>query len=405
MSSLSALPRADERRRSIAALVHTDATARAIRTGVVTTREAFDAIAYQWEGLETQADGAVLFQGSGWARAIFDFEAARGNAAFDPVIVTILDGQRLVAVLPLERIRTRARTVLAPLGHAFSQYSDALIASGTDPKDAISRLLRAAIQAAPCDAVSFLKVRDDSVLATGMPSNHIVTGPEQGAPYVALSAFPDFASYFGTIKPKTRKNMRNDRNRLEREGTLDHHVAATSEEKLGVIRRTLTGRAERLRDQGLTSRAFRDTAFTDFCTTLADRADMPVMAMSLRHNDQPIAEQWGFVHNQRYYAFVASRDFSNSDESPGKLHLGEVIHACADAGLLGADLMVPVMPYKLTWATEVVTVRDYALPVTPRGLLVLNLWDKTMRPWFKQMVLSMPKGLRGALMKASGRSL
>ena len=402
MSSLSALPRADERRRSIAALTRTGA---ALRSGVVATREAFDAIAYQWEGLEAQADGAVLFQGSGWARAIFDFEAKRGNASFDPVIVTLLDGQRLVAVLPLERIRTRARTVLAPLGHAFSQYSDALVASGIDPRDALSRLLRAAIQAAPCDAVSFLKVRSDSVLAKGMPANHLVTGSEQGAPYVALDAFADFAGYFATIKPKTRKNLRNTRNRLERDGTLVHHVAETAEETLGVICRTLTGRAERLRDQGLTSRAFRDTAFTDFCKDLAGRSDMPIMAMSLRHNYEAIAEQWGFVHNQRYYAFVASRDFSNSDESPGKLHLGEVIHACAEHDLKGADLMVPVMPYKLTWATEVVTVKDYALPVTPRGLLVLNLWDKTMRPWFKQAVLNMPKGLRGLLMKASGRSL
>ena len=402
MSSLSALPRTDERRRSVAALARADA---ALRTGVVTTREAFDAIAYQWEGLETQADGAVLFQGSGWARAIFDFEAKRGNADFDPVIVTLLDGQRLVAVLPLERIRTRARTVLAPLGHAFSQYSDALVASGTDPREAVARLLRAAIQAAPCDAVSFLKVRSDSVLAQGMPANHIVTGSEQGAPYVALDAFPDFPAYFATIKPKTRKNLRNARNRLERDGTLVHHVAETAEETLGVIRRTLSGRAERLRDQGLTSRAFRDTAFTDFCKDLAGRQDMPIMAMSLRHNDEAIAEQWGFIHNQRYYAFVASRDFSNSDESPGKLHLGEVIHACADHDLRGADLMVPVMPYKLTWATEIVTVKDYALPVTPRGLLVLNLWDKTMRPWFKQAVLNMPKGLRGLLMKASGRGL
>ena len=402
MSSLSALPRADERRRSTAALVRTGA---AVYASVVTTREAFDAIAYQWEGLETQADGAVLFQGSGWARAIFDFEAKRGNASFDPVIVTLLDGQRLVAVLPLERIRTRARTVLAPLGHAFGQYSDALVSSGTDPLEAVSRLLRAAIQAAPCDAVSFLKVRSDSVLAQGMPANHIVTGSEQGAPYVALDAFPDFAGYFATIKPKTRKNLRNTRNRLERDGTLVHHVAETAEETLGVICRTLSGRAERLRDQGLTSRAFRDTAFADFCKDLAGRQDMPIMAMSLRHNDEAIAEQWGFVHNQRYYAFVASRDFSNSDESPGKLHLGEVIHACADHDLRGADLMVPVMPYKLTWATDVVTVKDYALPVTPRGLLVLNLWDKTMRPWFKQAILSMPKGLRGLLMKASGRSL
>lgn len=404
MSSLTALPRADERRR-LRAADRAAAEAYVLRAEVVQTREAFDAIAYQWEGLETQVHGAVLFQGSGWARAIYDFEAGRGNADFDPVIATLSDGQRLVAVLPLERIKTRARTVLAPLGHAFSQYSDALIAQDLDPRDAVARLLKAAIQAAPCDAVSFLKVRSDSLLAKGMPANHMVTGSEQGAPYVALNAFDDYAAYFQTIKPKTRKNMRNDRNRLEREGEVAHVVAETADDKLGVIERTISGRANRLKDQGLSSRAFRDTAFVDFCAALPSRADMPIMAMSLLHKGEPIAEQWGFVHKKRYYAFVASRDFEKSEESPGRMHLGEVIHACSTQGLYGADLMVPVMPYKMTWATEVVSVKDYALPVTPRGLLVLNLWDKTLRPLFKHAVLNMPKGLRGVLMKATGRSL
>lgn len=402
MTSLSAVPRVRERPPA-ANLVRS--TAHALQACVVTTREGFDAIADEWLALEAMAGGAVLFQSSGWARAVFDFEAQRGNLGFEPVIVTLMDGQRLVAVLPLERIRTRLRTVLAPLGHAFSQYSDAVVVTGANATEVVARLLRTAIDASPCDAVSFLKVRADSVLARGMPANHLVTGTEQGAPYVALDAFPDFASYFGTIKSKTRKNLRNTRNRLEREGTLEHVLAETAAEKLGVIRRTLDGRAGRLKDQGLTSRAFRDTAFADFCQSLSARDDMSIMAMSLRHDGQPIAEQWGFVHNQRYYAFIASRDFSNSEESPGRMHLGEVIETCASHGLRGADLMVPVMPYKLTWSTEVMTVKDYALPVTPRGILIVHLWDRTLRPALKNAVLNMPRGLRSALMKLTGRSL
>jgi len=402
----SALPRAGERRQARPRTASgTLALGQQLRTEIVSTRVGLDLIATQWEGLETQANGAVLFQSCAWARAVFDFEAARSNSDYDPIIVTVLDGKRLVAVLPLERIRTRARTVLTPLGHAFSQYSDVLVAADTDPVEAVSRLLRAAIEAAPCDTISFLKVRSDSVLAKGMPADYVVTGTQEGAPYVALEAFPDFASYFATIKSKTRKNLRNARNRLERDGAVSHHIAASSDERLGVINRTLSGRAERLKDQGLTSRAFADSAFTQFCQSLASRDDLPVLAMSLHHKGEAIAEQWGFIHNQRYYAFVANRDFSHSDESPGKLHLGEVIHTCADRGLKGADLMVPVMPYKLTWATETVTVRDYARPVTPRGLMVLTLWDRAMRPAIKSLVLAMPAGPRGLLMKLTGRGL
>ncbi|WP_332687924.1 GNAT family N-acetyltransferase [Devosia sp.] len=404
MSSLSAFSGTGERRRAGAAN-RVEAQAYALRAEVVRTREAFDAVAHRWEALESQADGALLFQGSGWARAVFDFEAARGNTDFDPVVVTLSEGQRLVAVLPLERIRTRSRTVLAPMGHAFSQYSGVMIAAGIEPRDAMARLLRAAIADAPCDAVSFLKVRSDSMLAKGMLDSHIITGDEQGAPYVALNAFADHAAYFQTIKTKTRKNLRNARNRLEREGAVTHHVATTPDETLGVIERTLSGRAGRLKEQGLSSRAFRDHAFADFCASLPGRGDLQLLAMSLRHRDEPIAEQWGFIHKQRYYAFIASRDFSNSEESPGKLHLDEVTRACAERGLDGADLMVPVMPYKLTWATGVVRVTDHALPVTPRGMLVIKLWDKTLRPMFKNAMLGMPKGLRSFVMKVAGRGL
>ncbi|MEO5805315.1 GNAT family N-acetyltransferase [Devosia sp.] len=376
-----------------------------LTSAIVRTRQDFEAIAADWQALEQYNSGAILFQGTNWCRAVFEFEAARANPKFDPVIATLAEHGQLKAVLPLERVRAKGRTVLMPLGHAFAQYSDVLVAPDLDPRTAIAKMLKSAINAAPCDAVSFLKVRSDSTLAAGMPKNHLVTGSVQGAPYVALSDFADYQAYFATIKPKTRKNMRNDRNRLERDGPVEHHVAADHAQTLGIIGRTLEGRAERLKDQGLTSRAFRDGAFLDFCMGLPGQSGLELLAMSLRHNGKPIAEQWGFVHNNRYYAFVASRDFGNSDESPGKLHLGEVIHACSERGLVGADLMVPVMPYKLTWATNVIEVTDYALPVTPLGQLVLRLWDRTLRPLFKQAVLRMPKGLRGALMKASGRSL
>ena len=120
MSLLSAFPAAEERRQ-FRASGRLAERAYALRAEIIQTREGLDAIARQWEALEAQVEGAVLFQGSGWARAIFDFEASRGRTGFQPVIATLNDGQRLVAVLPLERVRTRARTVLMPLGHAFSQ--------------------------------------------------------------------------------------------------------------------------------------------------------------------------------------------------------------------------------------------------------------------------------------------
>ena len=369
---------------------------------VIRDRVGLEALADQWAGLEARSDGLTLFQGLGWGRAVFDFEDERNNKDFDPVIVTLTDGQRLVALLPLERITEKGQTALVPLGHAFGQYADALIAPELDPREAMRRMIRAALIAAPADTMRFLKVRDGSALMRGLPQKVVSTGYEEGAPYVDLGAYDDFESYFRTIKSKTRKNMRNARNRLEREGTLTHMVAQTPAERLAVIERTLAGRAERLKEQGLSSRAFRDAGFSGFCRSLAARDDIGIAAFSFVHDGRPIAEQWGFVHGGRYYAFIASRDFSNSDESPGKLHLGEILRAVAAEGATGCDLGVPVMPYKMTWATKAVPVRDYALPVNVKGLAIVWIWDVLTRPMLKKLVLAMPRRLRTALMKLVG---
>ena len=195
-----------------------------------------------------------------------------------------------------------------------------------------------------------------------------------------LAAHDDFETYFRTLKPKTRKNMRNARNRLEREGALTHHVAETPARRSASSPAPSPAAPDASRDQGLTSRAFTDPDFATFCASLADRPDIDLLAMSLRHNDEPIAEQWGFVHPGRYYAFVASRDFEQSDESPGKLHLKEVIETCAARGVGTADLLVPTMPYKLTWATGVTPVSDYAVPLTLKGRLGIALWDQAPAP-------------------------
>ena len=372
------------------------------RGSVVRSRAELEAMAHRWQGLERFAPGASLFQSLGWARAVFDFEAARSNSDFDPVIAVVEDGQRLVGVLPLERIRTGVRTLLVPLGHAFAQISDVLVAADADTEAVVGQLLKIARVSAPSDGVSLLKVRDGTALARFMPKHHIRTGEIQGAPYVALDAFADFASYFSTVRAKTRKNMRNARNRLERDAPLRHRVVLDPCEQLALIERTLDGRADRLREQGLTSRAFRDGGFAEFCRSLVAREDIRVLGFSLTHGGRPLAEQWGFEHGGRYYAYVASRDFSHSDESPGKLQLGEVLQACAKRGLKGCDLGVPAMPYKLTFATETIGLRDYALPLTPRGWVMACLWDVWLRPILKRLALAMPAHLRARLMRAAG---
>lgn len=377
-----------------------DTRVEAVRFAVrlVRTREAFEAIAPEWAALEARASGAVLFQSVGWCRAVFDFAGRQRGVAFDPVIVTLMSAGELKGVLPLERVRAQGCMALVALGDGFQQYTDVLLAADIDPTEAVRTMLDAAVREVRCDLVSLLKVREDSALCRGLPAGHVGTGTPAGAPYVALSAFTDFAGYHATVKAKTRKNLRNARNRLERSGPVDHHVAANRGEALGVVERTVLGRARRLVDQGLTSRAFEDERFLDFCLSLVGAPDLDLLAMSLTHNGTPIAEQWGFVHGGRYYAFVASRDFTMDEESPGKLHLKNVIETGFARALDTVDLLVPAMPYKLTWASGVTAVRDYAVPVSARGFARIHVWDRLLRPLAKATYLALPPGVRARIL-------
>lgn len=370
-----------------------------ITLAVARTATDFVKLQKEWALLEQEVCGAPIFQSAAWASAVFSFEAARTNSLFDPVIVTLRKNGQLVGLLPLERVKTRFRTVLMPLGNTFPQYSDALVRPDVELRSVLSAMIRAARQAAPSDVILFLKVRADGALNAGLPKRRVLLNSDQGAPFLDMIGWADFPSFYSTIKSKTRKNIRNARNRLEREAPLVHEVAITPADQVGVIDRTLNGRAGRLRDQGLTSRAFASDGFLEFCKALPWQNDIELLAMSLRHGDKPIAEQWGFIYRNRYFAYVATRDFTSSDESPGKLQLGEIVKVCFEKNLKAADFLVPVMPYKVTWSNNIMNVSDYAIPCTIKGWVLTVVWDQLLRPSAKRLFIRTPPKLRAALMK------
>jgi CelD/BcsL family acetyltransferase involved in cellulose biosynthesis len=116
--------------------------------------------------------------------------------------------------------------------------------------------------------------------------------------------------------------------------------------------------------------------------------------MSLTLDGRPIAEQWGFVFNNRYYAYVATWTPEFEEASPGKLHLEEVIRCCHERGVRVADFLMPAARYKFTWTDQAMPVADYALPLTLFGQLQSSLWSAGLRPALKGLALRLPAALR-----------
>ena len=156
---------------------------------------------------------------------------------------------------------------------------------------------------------------------------------------------------------------------------------------------------------GKSTDAFRDPDFGRFVARFADAADtgIEILAVALRHGGKPIAEQWGFVHKGRYYAYVASWDPAYEEASPGKLIMEEVLRACHARGVEVADFLMPAARYKLTWAEAATPVYDIVLPLTLRGRLTAKLWTGWLRPVAKQAVLALPGSVRARIVKAASK--
>ena len=363
---------------------------------VATSRAGFRALEMEWRELERDASGATLFQSFDWCRAVWDHHEAE-KQRFDPLILTLRDAGRLIGLLPLRRVRSGLACVVTGFGEPYQQYTDALVAPDA-PADVAERLLDAACRLRGCDGVNLLKVRDDSRLAAPLARRGATRGNADAAPFVELAPFADFKAYHATVNAKTRKNMRNARNRLTRAGTLAHHAAAEAGEVATLVARAHAGRERWLEEQGLTSRAFRDPSFGAFAQAVArPESGLVTLAMSLTLDGHPIADQWGFIFNGRYYAYVATWAAEFEEASPGKLHLEEVLRACHARGVAVADFLMPAARYKFTWTETAMPVADYALPLSRSGRLQFAVWSAGIRPLLKQAALRLPPRFRSRI--------
>lgn len=353
-------------------------------------------LAPAWRALEQKVSGAGFFQTYEWCRNCAEHDVLHGETEF--FVCAVFDVDEMVAVLPLRVQQKTLRSTLTGLGEPFQQYTEMLVADGHDPQ-MLFEPIRAALAGSGADFVYLAQVRADGPLEKALDNRVPATGEEKGAPYVPLADWPDFDSYFKSLNAKSRKNMRNLRNKLGRVGQIEHQVAFAGPVLEQVISNTFEGRIEWLERMGLTSRAFRNAGFAQFLDRFRGGADsgINIVAMRLTLDGHPIAEQWGFVHAGRYYAYISTWDTTYQEYSPGRLHLEDVLRACSAMGVEVADFLVPAAAYKLTFASGVMPVHDYVLPLNLRGHLYGSVWVKHLRPLAKKAAYAIPTGLRRAI--------
>lgn len=386
----------------------------ALRVETLSRIEDAEALASQWRALELRQNRAVFFQSCDWCLYVWRTRLCTRDAGTpEPHVMVIRDSERFVAIWPLAVHASIAGRYAHDLTEPFGQYSDILVEPGAD-LEAIRTAAFDELSRWRIDGLVLRKVRDDAVLA---PWFSIPGGRQEksdAAPEIALGRLGGYDAYRHSLNAKTRKNLRNYRNRLAREGQLSHTVLDGSADAAQVIARCFDGRTDWLEASGLSSTAFADPAFEALVGGLANRARgaPPVLAMRLTiatadatspSAPTEVSLHWGFEHAGRYYAYMASRNPAFDACSPGRLHLEDVIAALAERGIATVDLLSPALPYKTSLATGAVGISTRGRAFTLRGRLAIHGWHGRLRPAMKAALLALPPGARRFLVDGKER--
>ncbi len=364
-------------------------------------------IAADWIDLEKRSAAPAFFQSSGWCRHIMrelGASSAIGDRAypFEFIVATARDEGRLIAIWPLAVSRLLGGRFLTSLGAPFDQYGEILVERDGDI-DAIAAGFVARLREEPgIDGLMVRKVR------AGGPMEHLaalgatLADEASAAPWLSFEPGQSFEDFHKRINSKTRKNLRNLNNRLAKLGHVEHRVLS-GDEIPPALRLSFERRQDWLAAQGLSSTAFRDGRFRAVVEGLArPEAHFPGLTVFALYLDEKIiALQWGFIHQNRYYAFLSAKDQAYDEFSVGRIHLEHVLRACHGLGVRDVDLLVPAVPYKMTWADEAASVRDAYWGWTLRGRVILELFVVRVRPTLKKAIARLPEGLRRLVFRAA----
>lgn len=385
---------------------HGVVTPQSVQVRVAWTMAEIEALGPAWLALEAGATTPVFFQSFAWCRHVLATlqRADPAGARCGPVVPFVLSAwkdETLLAVWPLQLTRESGARILTDLSSPFGQYADLILARAAAPasEDLCRHMIAQARSLSQADALVLRKVRADTSLGRVLVTLAQPLHAPQKAPFVPMTGFTTFEAFHATTKAKTRKNVRNAMHRLEKIGSLRHLVERRSARMDAVLSQCFDLRSDWLEEKGLTSTAFAHPAFAALVRGCADPAshEIDILSMMLMLDDQPISIHYGFVHNRRYYAYMAARNPAYDACSPGKVHLAHVLEACFAHGVEIVDLLGPEMPYKLVWATEAIATEDFGLTWTLRGWLAIDIWRRHLRPYVRSRFLALPSALRSRL--------
>lgn len=352
---------------------------------VLGTLEEIEAIAEAWRALEGHcADPLIYFQSYDWCR---NWVAQFGDV-HEPYVVTIWQGERLIALWPRMIVIRAGIKRLESLGGPHSQYCGILVRRDAMPLNQIGKMLRAAVRASKCDVTISRAVPEGSPLAAVLAEKPEVEGSANIASMLDLSGFASAEAYVAQLGKLQKRNRNRRRNHLARLGELRFEVIWPNHEQFApLVRRCAAMKRRWLAETGRFSTGFSMTGYEDFLTSLhGDEARLSGACLSvLKAGERVVALELGFLQQRHYYAYIGGFDWDLRDLSPGKVQMDMTVGWLIDRDAGAYDLLINMADYKASWANTSLVVTSRAEALNWRGSLYALAWLPRLRPALKKL--------------------
>jgi CelD/BcsL family acetyltransferase involved in cellulose biosynthesis len=349
---------------------------------IVSSREAFDALADDWNELFARAGrGEQVFQAFDWNRHWCNhYLRPRERQRRRLAILTGRRQGRLVMVWPLVTARVAGLLQLSWMGDPVSQYGDILAEESPDAL-ALQRAAWAHLLAAiKPDLVWLARVREDATIAPLIAELDALVTQRRAARYA---------------RREDAENTAPSRNRRRNAAKLGD---VRFVEETGNAAASTTGamaigwKRGQLLERGILAPAVADPRFAAF---FADVLADPKMASACRTvafecNGTPAAASILVTYKDYIAGHVAAFDPAFEKASVGMLMLEGVRARAFAEGFAVFDLLAPADPYKARLARNEIGVIDWAVPVTGAGGIYARLYLARLRGALKTVFAALP---------------
>ena len=350
-----------------------------------------------WQALDGKSEQPDFFQSAGWCSHVARVRLRADPKRYRPVIAVAFAGAEPRGLWPLSLQKAGAMMSLCNLDDPYGQFAGLLSVDDASAAALVAGTLSQVRQRHLAHYARIERVIKDSPLEKALLSLGVPLHPTTQAPYIDLGSYQNFAELKLTRNKKTMKNLRNAINRLNRIGDLTAVTSTAPAEVSRIAGAAYDNRKAWLVAKGQTAPAFRSPTYREI---IRAEGSLDNVGFELSSNNTSIAQQIGYVHGGRYYAYLSGMDLSKSELMPGKVHLGLVIELILAKGLKGIEFLSPASDYKLTWTTSVRELADATVSLSPLGSLRLYFWDGGLRPALKRAFHSLSPGLKKTVARA-----